>query len=64
MNTTELIAEVRFAGQLPDSSQDYTDARIRTELTVTQRSIFAPSVVEAKSGALLKRFLQPTVAGT
>jgi hypothetical protein len=50
-----LIAEVRYAAQLPDLTTDYPDSRLRTELNNVLQEKFAPILVAARVGMLLKR---------
>lgn len=52
-----MLEAVRFAGGLPDGHPDYADARIRTEITDTMRTVFARSVVKSRGGY----WLQPHV---
>lgn len=64
MREDALITEVRYAAQLPDEAADYTDARIRTELNIVLQERFAPELVAARVGMLLKPFSQTLTAGT
>lgn len=58
MREDTLITEVRHAAQLPDGFADYPDARIRLELNSILQRVFAPELVAARCGMLLKRHLQ------
>ena len=64
MREDQLITEVRFNAQMPDSVTDYPDARIRVELNSALQKRFAPVLVAARCGMLLKRFDVTMVAST
>jgi len=64
MHSTELIAAVRTAGQLPTADPTYTDARILIELTDMQQQLFERLLVNTRDGHLLQQHVASTVAST
>lgn len=58
MNTTELVTATRISGYIPDNSPDYTDQRIRTELTDVLHEVFEKTVVNARQGFWLQQAVQ------
>lgn len=64
MREDALLMEVRYAAQLPSSSTDYDDARIRLELNTQLQQRFARVLVKARVGMLLKTWSQTLAVGT
>jgi hypothetical protein len=62
MRIEQLIARTRATARIGDSNADYTDAIIRQELTDAQHSVFGALIVQAESGAWLKRYEVTTTA--
>jgi hypothetical protein len=62
MNATELVTAVRVTGRLDDADADFTDARIRQELTDAQQAVFGHTIVQARAGAWLKQLDVTTTA--
>lgn len=58
-----MIVEVRMSGMFPDVHDDYTDARILTELNKTQQTVFGREVVQARGGHWRDEQLTTTTAG-
>lgn len=63
MRVDELITAVRLAGRLNSGDADFTDARIRQELTDAQHAVFGHAIVQARAGAWLKVQETTTTAG-
>ena len=63
MRIDALITATRLSAQLSTSDDDYTDARLRQELTDTMQSVFGHAVIKAKAGAWLKKLSVTTAAG-
>lgn len=70
MLTSELVTGVRLAARLDDSDDDYTDARVRTELTQCLQKVFGTPIVNsrdgsgARTGFWLKQYTYTTDADT
>ena len=62
MRIDEIITAVRVTGRISDSDADFTDARVRQELTDTQQAVFGPMIVQARAGAWLKQSDTTTTA--
>ena len=64
MRSDELVTAAKLAGMIPDSSPDYTTARLLLELTDVQRTVFAKAIVASRGGYWLRQSTTATVAGT
>lgn len=58
-----MVAEVRLAGRFNDNDEDFTAARIRQEVTNTLQQVFGPTIVDARSGAWVKKSSTDVVSG-
>lgn len=63
MNTTEFLARVRAASQLPDDDEDWTDVEILAEATQALYERFAQAIAVLRSGYWLHREIQTMTAG-
>jgi len=63
LRVDDLITAVRVTGRLADADTDYTDARIRQELTDTLHTVFGGKIIAARSGHWLKQEDTTTTAG-
>lgn len=59
-----MLDAVRYSAGLPDAHPDYTDARIRVEISDVLRTLFGTPIVKSKAGYWLQPHTGDMVSGT